>query len=250
MAQPEIFDRHARRLVYNRASRSAPEDRWLVRRMGEELIDRLDAVRRPFGNALVIGHIDDALNHALQSRSIRFIHAAPGDCGAAIRCDEDRLPFRDRAFDLVLAINSLDTVNDLPGALILIRRALRPGGLFMGALAGAGSLPALRRALQGLDDKGAAISRLHPAIDVRAAGDLLGRAGFAMQVADNDSVVARYREPARLVGDLRANGLSNVLEVRRRFDRGGYERLQAHLAQQAAEEHFGLLYLTGWSPDI
>ena len=113
----------------------------------------------------------------------RFAAAASG-----VQGDEDRLPFADHAFDLIVSVGALDSVNDLPGALTLIRRALRPDGLFLAAFAGAGSLPRLRAAMRAAEEAEdiAASPHIHPQIDVRAAGDLLGRAGFALPVVDSD----------------------------------------------------------------
>src|SRR3546814_13098572 len=102
-----------------------------------------------------------------------------------VQADEDALPFADASFDLIIACGTLESVNDLPGALILIRRILRPDGLFLAAFAGAGSLPVLRSALLAGDADRPA-QHIHPQIDVRSAGDLLSRAGFAMPVADGD----------------------------------------------------------------
>ncbi len=111
-----------------------------------------------------------------------------------MQCDEDRLPFADGAFDLVVSVGALDSVNDLPGALLLTRRALKPDGLFLAALAGAGSLARLRRAMLAADAaEGGAAPRVHPQIDVRAAGDLLVRAGFALPVVDAQPVEVRFR---------------------------------------------------------
>jgi NADH dehydrogenase [ubiquinone] 1 alpha subcomplex assembly factor 5 len=233
--------------------KAAPEDRWLIRRMADEVLDRLDAVRRRFSRALIVGHDFGDLAESLQAQGMEVVTVDPGlqaaRAGGGAQCDEDRLTFGEAEFDLIIALGTLDTVNDLPGALVLIRRVLRPDGLFIGAMIGAGSLPALRA---GVAAGGArAVARFHPAIDVRSAGDLLGRAGFAMPVAENDDVSVVYRDPQRLFTDLRANGCSNVLAQRFPLRRGELAKIIAALPRDdegRIKEQFSLLYLTGWRP--
>ena len=144
----------------------------------------------------------------------------------------------------------LDTVNDLPGALVQIRRALRPGGLFLGAFAGAGSLPKLRAAFRTADP-GAA--RIHPQIDVRAAGDLLHRTGFALPVADVEGLTARYADLPALIRDLRGMAATNVLADRSPLSRATYAAAATAFAAQAdpdgrVAERFEIVFMTGWSP--
>jgi SAM-dependent methyltransferase len=181
----------------------------------------------------------------------RFAAAAEG-----LQVDEDRLPFGEGAFDLVVSVGVLDTVNDLPGALLLVRRALRPDGLFLGAFLGAGSLPRLRSAMLAADSvEGAAAPRIHPQIDVRAAGDLLTRAGFALPVADSWGVDVRFPDLLALVRDLRAMGGTNVLASRSRrpIGRLGLAAAIADFAAAAGPdgktaERFEILHLLGWAP--
>jgi NADH dehydrogenase [ubiquinone] 1 alpha subcomplex assembly factor 5 len=181
----------------------------------------------------------------------RFARSAAG-----VQCDEDRLPFGDGAFDLVVSAGTLDSVNDLPGALILIRRSLRPDGLFLAAFAGAGSLPRLRGAMLAADShSGAATPRIHPQIDVRAAGDLLARAGFALPVVDVEPVDVRFAGFGRLIRDLRGMAGGNLLGLRDTRPLG-----RAALAAAIAEweshsdsdgkvtERFEILHLLGWAP--
>ena len=219
--------------------------------MADELIERLDAVKRPFARALVIGDGAQTLAASLRAKGVEVYCANPGFLAASLAhgtvCDEDRLPFADSSFDLVMANGTLDTVHDLPGALVLIRRVLRPDCLFLGAMMGANSLPALRAALAAATDGGASIARMHPAVDVRAAGDLLARAGFVLPVAESEAVEVNYRSAQRLLADLRANGLSNVLREREPLDRTTYARLIALLSATPLREQFNLLFLTGWT---
>ena len=171
-----------------------------------------------------------------------------------MQCDEDRLPFADASFDLIVAAGGLETVNDLPGCLALIRRLLVPDGLFLGALAGAGSLPRLRASMLAADmASGAATPRIHPQIDVRAAGDLLARAGLKLPVADGDRLIVRYGDPLRLIADLRGMAGTNLLRgTRPPIVRTGLPALFERFAADAAAdgrtaETIEIVYLTGWS---
>lgn len=256
----EPFDRALRRLRRDRAAvRAASGADYLLRHAAEELGHRLDAVTRTFERALVLGNGSPAPRELLAARGIECVTADAGARFAAggVQCDEDRLPFREGAFDLVVSVGALDSVNDLPGALVLVRRALRPDGLFLGAFAGAGSLPRLRRAMHAAEDAEGlpASPRIHPQIDLRAAGDLLARAGFALPVADAETVNVRFSSLAGLVADLRAIGATNVLKSRSRrpFGRIGYAAASATFAAAAdpdgkTAERFEIVYLIGWAP--
>ena len=250
MSQPQIFSRVARRRAILRADSSPTGDRWIITAMVGEILSRLDAVVVPFARAIIIGQYDDALAANLAGRGIEVVVATPTMIDAAhltIVCDEDRLAFRDHSADLVIALGTFDTVNDLPGALMLARRVLTPGGLFLGAMVGAGSLDSLRAAFKQIEP---GVARLHPQIDVRGAGDLLSRAGFEMPVADNYVTTARYSRVARLLSDLRANGLTNVLLQRRALTRATLAQLASTLEGKGLdkfEESIAIITLTGWS---
>jgi SAM-dependent methyltransferase len=172
-----------------------------------------------------------------------------------VQCDEDRLPFAEGSFDLIVSSGVLDTVNDLPDALLLIRRALRPDGLFLGAFAGAGTLPRLKAAmLAGDSAEGGAAARVHPQIDVRSAGDLLVRAGFALPVADSQPLEVRFPDLAALAADLRAMGATNVLTAGARpVGRQGVAAAAAAFASMSdadgkTTERFEIVHLLGWAP--
>ena len=254
------FDRALRRLRRDRSARAGESGRYLLRRAADELIGRLGSVRRDFGRALTLGCGDGYLAGRLGAFGIDVVGADAGAVFArgGIQADEDRLPFADAAFDLVVSVGALDIVNDLPGALVLIRRSLRPGGLFLAAFAGAGGLPRLREAMgaaEAAEGRDAA-PRLHPQIDVRAAGDLLVRAGFALPVADGETVTVRYASFGRLVADLRAMAATNLLAARARrpFGRAGIAAAMAEFAASAeadgkTPERFDIVYLTGWAPE-
>lgn len=222
-------------------------------------MDRLDDVTLPLRKALLIGCPDDSAAAQLRARGIELVCVDPAPALAARsagQCTaEDALPFAEGAFDLVLSCGTLDTVNDLPGALINIRRVLRPDGLFLGACTGAGSLPRLRSVL--LEAEGdRPMPHIHPQIDVRSAGDLLSRAGFAMPVADLEVLTARYSSLLDLMHDLRGMGLGNVMSRERTgtLTRTTVAKAAALFSAHAdpdgkTAENFVLLYFSGWKPD-
>lgn len=259
MSAETPFDRRLRRLRRDRAAARFAEADFLHRRAADELLDRLDIVTRDFRRALDLGCAGGYLTGRLRARGIETVAADPGALFAGraggVQCDEDMLPFEPGSFDLVVSVGVLDSVNDLPGALVQIRRALKPDGLFLAAFAGAGTLPRLKAAmLAGDSAEGGAAPRIHPQIDVRAAGDLLARAGFAMPVADAETVEARYGSLGRLIGDLRAMGATNVLAARPRpLGRLGLAAAWAAFAEQAepdgkTRERFVIVQLSGWAP--
>jgi NADH dehydrogenase [ubiquinone] 1 alpha subcomplex assembly factor 5 len=235
---------------------------YLHRRAADELLERLDLVRRDFRTALDLGCGNGYLAGRLRARGLDVIAVDAGRTFAAraagIQCDEDRLPFADLAFDLVVSVGVLDSVNDLPGALTLIRRSLQPDGLLLAAFAGAGSLPRLRAAMRAAETLGeaeAASPRIHPQIDLRAAGNLLGRAGFALPVADGETVTVRFASLRQLVADLRGMGATNLLSVRSRqpLGRAAVAAAAADFAANAdadgkVAERFEIIHISGWSP--
>lgn len=259
--QDRPFDRALRRQRRDRAARSGGDAAYLRHRAADEVLARLDHVTRDFKDALDLGCGDGHLGAGLRARGLDVVSADAGRLFATgargVQCDEDRLPFGAATFDLIVSVGVLDTVNDLPGALALIRRALRPDGLFLAAFAGAGSLPRLRAAMRAADEAqgwGAA-ARLHPQIDVRAAGDLLGRAGFALPVADIDGVSVRFPSLPALVRDLRGMAATNILAERPRqpFGKLGCAAAMARFAADAdpdgkTAERFEIIHLSGWAP--
>jgi len=258
VSQDAPFDRRLRRLRRDRAARNFEEADYLHRRASDELIERLDLVKRDFARALDLGCADGCLSRRLRERGLAVVSCDSGHLFAAsgVQADEDRLPFADGSFDLIVSIGALDSVNDLPGALLLVRRALKPDGLFLAAFAGAGSLPRLRRAMLAADSaEGRGVSaRLHPQIDARAAGDLMTRAGFALPVVDVERVEIRFSGLMRLVRDLRAMAATNILASRTRpLGRTGLGAALADFEEGAdpggkTSESVELLHLLGWAP--
>lgn len=256
MSAPEIFDRKRRRVRRDRAALRFRDHDFLHARMADELLDRLDGVQRRFGCALDLGCLGGRVGRALRARGIDVVSADAGfrfaQAAGGVQCDEDRLAFADGSFDLVVACGGLDQVNDLPGALTLIRRALRPDGLFLGAFVGAGSLSRLRAALLGAEER--AVARLHPQIDVRSAGDLLARAGLALPVADSERVIVRYSSLFALLEDLRGSASASLLAggappLTRAAIARGAELFQAHAdADGKVGEAIEIVHLLGWAP--
>ena len=255
--QQDIFDRRVRRMRRDRAAAGFQEHDFLYRHMAEELLDRLSDVKRAFGSVLLIGSPNSFLRDRLSGAGMTVVATDPGfgnsRAVAGVQADEDALPFADASFDLVMACGTLDSVNDLPGALLLIRRILRPDGLFLAAFFGAGTLPVLRAALLHADGDRPA-QHIHPQIEVRSAGDLVSRAGFAMPVADGDTLAVRYSGLFPLLTDLRGMGAANMLSSRPpHMRREGLTRAaEAFAAAAGADgkttERFGIIYLSGWAP--
>ena len=220
------------------------------------MLDRLDAVTRSFETVLVINTGLRTLATALKRRGMAVTETDHGIVFAAaasgIFCDEDRLSVDQDQFDLVVMPSGLDTVDDVPGALIAARRALRPGGLFLACLIGSPSLPVLRDVMGAVDAaQGRAVARVHPQIDVRGAGDLLVRAGFALPVADAETLRLSYASLDRLVEDVRAAGLTNVLMERYAISSAWLAAGRTAFIEAAGNdgrvtETVTLLVLTGW----
>lgn len=212
--------------------------------MVEDVLERLAFMRCEPASALVVGDRHGALAAALSARGCAVTAVSPSDF-------DEAQPWPFGTFEFIASLASLDTVNDLPGALIHMRGALVAGGVAIASFTGAGSLPVLRGAMLAADGERPA-ARLHPMVDTRAASELMQRAGFARQVVDGHRLTVRYPSLDRLVGDLRAMGLTSALaSPAPPITREGLERARAAF-QQAAEadgkvsESFEILTLTGW----
>lgn len=208
-APPIIFAPARRRAMRARvhALQQRPDAaRFVADDVVEDMQERMAFLRHQPTHALVIGDYTGALSAALAASGCSVTRAnVPG----GLEIDEEA-PFPVGGFDLIASLSGLDTVNDLPGALIHMRRALAPGGLMLASFPGAGSLPMLRQIMQVADSERPA-GRMHPLVDVRAGAQLVQRAGFADPVADGRSISVAWRSLDRMVADLRAQGLGNVL---------------------------------------
>lgn len=253
MDRPDIFDRQLRRLRRDRAARGYRDHSFLRDAMVDGLTERLAGVSRSFGKVLDLGCFDGGLPLPPGTRVARLdpgFRFARASCG--VQGDEDRLPFADGSFDLVVSAGVLDSVGDLPGALSLARRVLAPDGLFLGAFVGAPSLTTLRACLRSAEGD-RPVARINPQVDVRAAGDLLVRAGFALPVADAETLTVRYGSLFSLLSDLRGMGGGNVMPGATPLTRAALASAAVAFADVAdpdgrTAERFEIITLTGWAP--
>jgi SAM-dependent methyltransferase len=255
---PNIFPRSLLRARQRRARSLGPET-FLLDRVAGELSDRLAVVLRQFERAVDLGTPTDTLCRALAAGGkVAGIVSASVQSGVNVAVDEEALPFADASLDLVVSALALQFVNDLPGTLIQIRRALKPDGLLLAALIGGESLTELRAAFAQAESEieGGASPRVAPFADVREMGALLQRAGFALPVVDSDRLTVRYRTVLDLMRDLRRMGATNVLHERRRapLKRATLQRLAEIYAQRFADVDgrlratFDIVWLSGWAP--
>jgi NADH dehydrogenase [ubiquinone] 1 alpha subcomplex assembly factor 5 len=254
----ELFDRKLRALRRDRAFRQGPE-LFLHERAFEDVLERLALVRRRFGSALLVGCPDPGWREPLlrHVETVRIVDPGPLFAVAAHgdRMDEDRLEVEPGSYDLCIAIGTLDSVSDLPRALLTIRFALREDSLLLGAMVGGDSLPRLRAAMRAADERmGAASPHVHPRIEPAALTSLLSDAGFIMPVVDVDRVQVRYESFRNLVRDLRAMGATNVLTARsqRPLTRTAAAAAAGHFSSHAEAgrtvERFDLLHFAAWTP--
>ncbi len=260
------FDRRALRRHRRRAAAKFSEHDFLFREIADRLDERLGEITRRFDSVLVVGNhggiaADRVAERFANARIVctdldsALLSAGPG---MAVVADEEALPFADGSFDLVLSLLGFHWVNDLPGALVQLRRALRPDGLMLAAMLGGDTLHELRAAFLEAESavEGGVSPRVSPFVDVRTAGGLLQRAGFALPMVDVDSLTVTYENAFALMRDLSGMGEANALAERRT----GFTRRTTILAmaEAYAARHsgpdgripatFDVLYLTAWSP--
>ncbi|MBL6933969.1 MAG: methyltransferase domain-containing protein [Alphaproteobacteria bacterium] len=268
------FDRGQLRRRRERAAQNWDQHNFLVEEMSARLVDRLDDINRDFSAILDLGRNGGEIATLLAARGgagtlvecdispAMLALGGGGDPTPAIRrlaADEELLPFADHSFDLVLSCLALHRVNDLPGTLIQIRRVLRPDGLFLGCFFGGGTLGEMRAAWTEaeISEEGGASPRVAPFVDIRDAGMLLQRAGFALPVVDSDTLTVRYENAFDLMHDLRGMGDTNILRNRR----AGFTRratlmaMADHYKDMFVQEDgrfpasFEVITLTAWAPD-
>lgn len=263
-----MFDRRLLRLRRERAAAQAAPHDFLLREVGERLVDRLADVTRKFPLALDLGCRDGLLARTLAGRggietllqcdlSQRQASGALAH-GPAFVADEELLPLKPEGLDAILSNLSLHWVNDLPGALAQVRDALKPDGLFLASLFGAGTLNELRTCLMEaeLAESSGVSPRVSPFAGLRDAAGLLQRAGFALPVADSDTITVTYPDLFGLLADLRGMGEANLL-----LDRLKHPTRRTIFTRAAALYHerfadvdgrlratFQVLFLTGWAP--
>lgn len=255
---PELFDMELRALRRERAARQGPE-LFLLDRAFDDCLDRLALMNLRFDRMLLIGCPDAQWPARLSDfggqvdvidPSPAFASAVDGD-----RADEDAWQPPVNSYDLVLAVGTLDTVNDLPRAMLAIRMALRPGSLFLGAMSGGETLPRLRAAMRAADAvTGEARPHVHPRIEASALAPLLAAVGFTNAVVDVDRVPVSYRDLHALVRDLRAMAATNILKQRSHLplSRPAYAAAEAEFGSGAdgvrITETFEILHFACWSP--
>jgi len=253
-----VFDRDAVRRHRDRAATTVGLVEPILRDAAERLLDRLDDVTRRFATALDIGG-RGVVAPMLHARGIATICCDLSPAMAArnpppcVAADEERLPFAPASFDLVTASLSLHWVNDLPGALIQIRRVLRPEGLLLASVPALGTLAELRTALTEAETEvsGGASPRVSPFPDLRDCAALLQRAGFALPVVDGDEIRLAYAEPLVLLAELRAAGETNAVRLRdkRPPPRALFPTALSALPARAGrcEVTLRLAMMTGWA---
>ncbi len=259
-----VFDRALVRRHRERAVPSFANHSFLFDEIAERLADRLEDVLRPFPLALDVGCHDGAMGRALAGRKgierLIACDLAPGFARAArgLAADEEFLPFAPHSFDLVVSNLSLHWVNDLPGALLQIRQCLKPDGFFCGAMLGGNTLIELRQCLYEaeLEIAGGVSPRVSPFAEIRDAGGLLQRAGFALPVVDSDTLTVTYSDAFALMRELRGMAETNAVLARRKVP--ATRAMLFDAARRYAEQHaepdgripvtFDVLYLAGWSP--
>ena len=270
-----VFNRRTVRRHRDRAAGRLADHDFLFHETAARLADRLDDITHRFPLALDLGCHGGELAGAVFARGrpgaggIETLvqadlspemarRAARRGAGPVLAADEEFLPFGPGAFDAVLSNLSLHWVNDLPGALVQIRRALKPDGLFLACMLGGGTLPELRDSLAAAEIAvaGGLSPRVSPFTDVRDLGALLQRAGFALPVADADTITVSYESPIKLMQDLRGMGETNAVAEARK-DMAGRAVLAATLAHYEDQFRdadgrfpatFRVLTMTAWAP--
>jgi SAM-dependent methyltransferase len=266
---PLLFDRPLHRQRLQRAAKGYRAAGFLKDRAALDAVERLEAIMRSFPVAVDLGARDGVFGRLLANSPARarigrlietdLSHAMlAGRSGERLVVDEERLPFAPESLDLVVSTLALNWTNDLPGALIQIRRALRPDGLFIGTILGRATLSELRQSLLQAEDelRGGAGPRVSPFVDVVDAAHLLQRAGFALPVGDIDKVEVRYKSMFDLLRDLRAMGETNALVGRSEMPLS--RAVLARAADIYAERFSGadgkvvatfeFVGMTGWAP--
>ncbi|HEX8232943.1 MAG TPA: methyltransferase domain-containing protein [Caulobacteraceae bacterium] len=268
-APPLLFDRALHRRRLDRAARAPADASFLRARAAEDAVQRLEAIMRDFPVAVELGAREGSFAQALAESSAGdrigllvetdlSLPMLAGRGGPRVAADEERLPFAPESLDLVVSNLALHWTNDLPGALVQIRRALKPDGLFIGSIFGGRTLIELRQTLLEAETEiaGGAGPRVSPFAEVTDAARLLQRTGFALPVADADAVPVFYGDPLALLRDLRAMGETGVLLDRpaRPLTRAVLARMFELYAARFARADgkvaatFEIVTMTGWAP--
>ncbi|MFM9940275.1 MAG: methyltransferase domain-containing protein [Hyphomicrobiaceae bacterium] len=263
---PNVFDREMLARRRDRHAGTATGYDFLLHRVADDFAERLSLIRRTFPLAVCLGAYHGVVARRLRQLAgierIIDVERAPrlaAMCdGTTIVADEEALPFRLASLDLLVSGLALQHVNDLPGTLVQIQRALKPDGLFLAALLGGATLHELRQAfvIAESETMGGASPRVAPFADVRDLGGLLQRAGFALPVADADSVEVAYPDALALMRELKAIGMANAMVERRRtfLPRATLLRAAEIYAERFSRPDgriiatFEIVTVTGWAP--
>ena len=272
-APPKLFDRHLHRRNRERAALLYDEYAFLKERESSHLIERLEDVSRQFDRALDLGAHDGRLAAMLADHpqvgavdagevSDAFRKSIGAKGLTAMELDEEDIAVEPGRYDLVTSALSLHWVNDLPGTLIQIRQALKPDGLFLGCLFGAGTLAELRTSFLEAETEltGGAGARISPLPGLQDMAGLMQRAGFALPVVDLETVTVRYGDPFKLLNDIKGMGeqaafAPNEKLPRRPLSRRLLARMAEIYAERFADEDgrlrasFNVIWLSGWAPD-
>jgi NADH dehydrogenase [ubiquinone] 1 alpha subcomplex assembly factor 5 len=264
-----VFDRLAVRRHRDRAAKNFQGADFLFREAAERLTDRLHDVTRRFPVAVDLGchggqvarvlGTTSKIDHLIQcDASPMMAQCARANGVSTLSADEEALPFGEQTLDLAISNLSLHWTNDLPGALVQIRRALKPDGLLLATVFGGETLKELRAALLEAESEitGGASPRVSPFVDVRDAGQLMNRAGFALPVIDADTITVTYTEPLKLMADLRAMGQTNAVRERSKsFLRRDVLARALNIYRERFTDTrgrvvatFQIVTLTGWAP--
>lgn len=263
---PRIFDSRQLLRQRERASQHALAHDFLLQRVVDDFVERLDVVNRQFATILDLGSHHGVIGRSMAGRpgaetvvSADTSQRVLDQCAAPrVVVDLEALPFHDATFDLVVSGLSLQLINDLPGALVQVRRCLKPDGLFLGAMLGGSTLQELRAAFVAAEAaiEGGVSPRVAPFADLRDLGSLLQRSGFALPVVDADIVTVAYPTPLHLMREIRGMGASNMLVERRRkpLRRATLMRAIEIYGERYARADgrvtatFEILTMTGWCP--
>jgi len=266
MTSPIIFDRHVLRRNWAKASTGFHRYDFLYRHAAQEIGSRLEAIQRSFAVGIDIEARTDVLPASLAARFpgielIPLVSVSPLELRLPrphVIGDPEALPFAGGSIDLAVSALALHLVNDLPGTLIQIRRALRPDGLFLAALLGGDTLIELRHAfmLAETETAGGVTPRIFPTADVRDTGALLQRAGFALPVVDSEMLTVTYESPLALMRELKGMGGSNPLASRSRktLRKDTLAKVTEIYRERFSEANgrvratFEIIYLSGWAP--
>jgi len=248
----QIFDRALLAVKRERAEQTFKDYDFLFKWTHQNLLERLEVIKRDFDRIVQIG-----------ARGGRILgNAAMIDLGDAfspdIHADAEFFPFGNESLDCVISALDLHSINDLPGALLQIKRALKPDGMFIAAMFGGESLYELRASLSAaeMDLRGGMSPRVFPFADKQELGALMQRAGFSLPVVDSEIVTVTYEHMFKLLGDLRGMGESNIISARDKayVGREFFMKAAQHYAENYAEDDgrivasFEILFMIGWAP--